>query len=543
MGGHLEIERKFAVGASFVLPRLDDVGRAAGVAATTEPETFTQEAVYYDSEDLRLASAKITLRRRVGGTDDGWHLKLPAGVGAREEIHRPLSAAEPDERGIAHGAPPADLLDIVFLHLRGARVSPVARLVTTRGATRLLDLAGEPLAEVVDDRVRAQTLGERAVLRQWREIEVELLTQPDAPATNGASAGGNGTRLLDEVEAALRAAGATDAPHGSKLAQVLSLANTAPPEPAPRPAPELLARRRRRGGVAAGEVLRVYLSAQVEALLAADPRVRMDEPDAVHKMRVATRRMRSTLRTFASLFPADLVAHLDLELGDLARSLSGARDSEVQLAYFDGRLAALPSDLVLGPIEESLAGHLKAGMAEGRAEALAALRAERYLVLLVDLADLVRAPLTGRARRPAATELRELVRVADRKLVVKVAKAAATAAGPDRDVLLHSARKQAKRLRYAGEALVPIFGADAKALARLSEEAQELLGTHQDATVAAGLLRSWGVAAQEAGDSTAFTYGLLLGLEELRARVAEREFFDAWPALSDSRDRRWMKKK
>ncbi|MDT3439720.1 MULTISPECIES: CYTH and CHAD domain-containing protein [unclassified Pseudofrankia] len=546
MGGQLEIERKFAVGVDFVLPSLDTAGRGVGVAAVTKPETFTQEAVYYDSEDLRLARAKVTLRRRVGGSDDGWHLKLPAGGGAREEIHRPLSASEPDERGVAHCVPPADLLDIVFLQLRGARVSPVARLVTTRGATRLLDAAGEPLAEVVDDRVRAQTLGERAVLTQWREIEVELLngaatgtgTAADADAPLGGAAG---ARLLDDVEAVLRAAGATDAPHGSKLAHLLSLANTAPPEPAPSPSPAIPAGRRRRAGLAAGEVLRVYLSAQVEALLAADPRVRMDEPDAVHKMRVATRRMRSTLRTFAPLFPADLVAHLDRELGDLARALSGARDSEVQLEYFDGRLAALPPDLVRGPVEESLARHLKAGMSQGRAEALAALRDERYLVLLVDLGELVRAPLTGRARRPAATELRELVRSADRKLVRKIAKAAATPAGHDRDVLLHSARKQAKRLRYAGEALTPVFGPDARTLARISEEAQELLGTHQDATVAAGLLRSWGIEAQEAGDPTAFTYGLLLGLEELRARVAERDFFDAWPSLSDSRHRHWLK--
>ncbi|OHV35601.1 MULTISPECIES: CYTH and CHAD domain-containing protein [Pseudofrankia] len=554
MGGQLEIERKFAVGADFVLPSLEEAARDVGVAAVTEPETFTQEAIYYDSEDLRLAQAKVTLRRRTGGTDDGWHLKLPAGAGAREEIHRPLSASEPDERGMAHCVPPADLLDIVFLQLRGARVNPVARLVTTRGATRLLDAAGEPLAEVVDDRVHAQTLGERAVLTQWREIEVELLAQipngagPTAGTSGAKSAGAKaplggaaGARLLDEVEAALRAAGATDAPHGSKLAHVLSLANTAPPAPAPSPSTALPARRRRRAHLAAGEVLRAYLSEQVDALLAADPRVRMDEPDAVHKMRVATRRMRSTLRTFAPLFPADLVGHLDRELGDLAAALSGARDSEVQLEYFDGRLAALPPDLVRGPVEESLARHLKAGMSQGRDEALAALRGERYLVLLVDLADLVRAPLAGRARRPAATELRELVRAADHRLVRKIAKAAATPAGHDRDVLLHSARKQAKRLRYAGEAITPVFGADAKTLARISSEAQELLGTHQDATVAAGLLRSWGISAQEAGEPTAFTYGLLLGLEELRARLAERDFFDAWPSLSDSRHRRWLK--
>ena len=663
MGGRVEIERKFAVAAGFSLPDLTGVGRAVGVAAVGAPQTFTQEAVYYDSEDLRLARGKITLRRRTGGTDDGWHLKLPAGAGAREEIHRPLTAGEPDERGVAHCAPPANLLDIVFLALRGARVTPVARLVTTRTATALLGSGGVPLVEIVDDDVHAQTLGERTVLTRWREVEVELLDAalaappgaapksrdktstrdetgqgkpgagdavkgrsgkgkkpgegkaakrktgeakanrgkptPDGPdearaakakaakaTAEKARAGAGketkaragevadagvvgppaGLRLLDAVEEALRTAGATDAPHGSKLAHVLSLAQTAPP------APEPAARARRRPGreLTAGDVLLDYLAEQVAALLAVDPRVRMDEPDAVHKMRVATRRMRSTLRTFSALFPADLVMHLDVELGDLAGALSGARDSEVQLEYFSGRLAALPPELVRGPVEESLSAHLSSGMAAGRETALAALRDERYLILLVDLADLVRAPLTesrvrsvaslaarpssslgrplrsltpaltARARRPAVTELPRLLAAADRRLARKVATAAQTPAGHERDELLHSARKQAKRLRYAGEAVEPVFGADARTLAKLSSQAQELLGIHQDATVATGLLRSWGLAAQEAGEPTAFTYGLLLGLEELRARTAEREFFDAWPALSDPSRRRWL---
>jgi len=626
VGGKLEIERKFAVAEGFALPDLTGVGRAIGVATVGAPQTFTQEAVYYDSEDLRLARGKITLRRRTGGTDDGWHLKLPAGAGAREEIHRPLTAGEPDERGVAHCAPPADLLDIVFLALRGAGVMPVARLVTTRTATALLGSDGVPLVEIVDDDVRAQTLGERTVLTRWREVEVELLdaalaappgaapksrdktASRDETSQRGPGAGdatknqsgegrkpgegkaakgkasgakatqgkptparrgegkaekakvqkaragaGNetkarpgevgppaGLRLLDAVEEALRAAGATDAPHGSKLAHVLSLAQTAPPEPA---TAARVPRRRPGPGreLTAGDVLLEYLAEQVAALLAVDPRVRMDEPDAVHKMRVATRRMRSTLRTFSALFPADLVMHLDVELGDLAGALSGARDSEVQLEYFGGRLAALPPELVRGPVEESLSAHLSSGMAAGREAALAALREERYLILLVDLADLVRAPLTARARRPAATELPRLLAAADGRLARKVATAAQTPAGHDRDELLHSARKQAKRLRYAGEALEPIFGADARTLAKLSAQAQELLGIHQDATVATGLLRSWGLAAQEAGEPTAFTYGLLLGLEELRARTAERDFFDAWPALSDPSHRRWLR--
>ncbi|MBX6388072.1 MAG: CYTH and CHAD domain-containing protein [Frankia sp.] len=544
MNRQREIERKFSVGPEFVLPALvgadEEAGGDAagggggvpGVAALGEPRTFTQEAVYFDSDDLRLARAKITLRRRTGGEDDGWHLKLPAGGGARDEIRRPLEDGEPDERGIAHSAPPADLLDIVFLRLRGARVRPIARLVTTRTATSLLDAGGAEIAEIVDDRVSAQTLGEATMVTGWREIEVELAGD-DADA---------GEKLLDEIGAALVAAGAGPAPHGSKLAHLLGSAGTelaAPPEETRAGAKP--AKARKRAARTAGAIVRDYLAAQVAAIHAVDPRVRLDEPDAVHRMRVACRRLRSSLRTFAPLFPPDLVSHLDVELRDLAGALSGARDAEVQLAYFADRLDALPAELVRGPVQETLTDRLSAGMAAGREAALAALRSERYLVLLVELDDLLRTELTERADRPATEELPKLVRAADRRLARKVATAAATPPGHDRDVLLHSARKQAKRLRYAGEALVPVFGQDARTLARLSEEAQELLGIHQDATVACGLLRTWGLEAQEAGEPTAFTLGLLLGLEEHRARTAERDFFDAWPELSAARHRRWLR--
>jgi CHAD domain-containing protein len=585
MGGQREIERKFAVANDFVLPPLVPGVVPSEVTAVTEPRTFTQEAVYYDSEDLRLARNHITLRRRTGGIDDGWHLKLPVRPGEREEIQRPLtdpdhdgSGPDHDGAGSATGAttttstdtgtatdvgtrtgtdvatgtrtgkdvatgtrtgkdvatgtgtdvgtggghrPPAELLDLVFVQLRGAAARPVARLVTTRTEVRLLDGSGAELAEVVDDEVSAQVLGSTTVVTHWREIEVEL-------------AGGD-ERLLDEVAGVLTAAGAVVAADSSKLARLLGPALAAPAEPdlpAPPPPP------RRRSP--AGDVLRVYLFAQVEALIAADPRVRLDEPDAVHKMRVATRRLRSTLRTFAPLFPADLISHLDGELRDLASALSGARDSEVQLAYFDGRLDALPADLVRGPIRTALDERLGAGQAAGRAAALAALRDERYLILLVDLVDLLRVPLRGAAQRPAHTVLPKLVHKADRRLARKVAAAAATEQGPKRDVLLHSARKQAKRLRYAAEALESVYGGDARRFAKAAEQAQELLGVHQDACVAAALLRSWGIAAQDAGEPTAFSFGLLLGLEDGRSRSAERDFFDAWPDLAARRHRRWL---
>ena len=94
MGGrlteHLETELKFEVSLEFVVPELS--GLADGVTVT-EPQVRLLEARYFDTRDLRLAAAGITLRRRTGGTDAGWHLKLPVGAGTRRELRAPLGEA------------------------------------------------------------------------------------------------------------------------------------------------------------------------------------------------------------------------------------------------------------------------------------------------------------------------------------------------------------------------------------------------------------------------------------------------------------------
>ncbi|CAO5157322.1 Metal-binding protein [Frankia sp. AiPs1] len=515
-----EIERKYAVTPSFVLPKL---GAVSGVATARTRRTVTLEATYYDTDDLRLARNRITLRRRTGGSDAGWHLKLPVRVGQRDELQLPLDAGggQIEPALGTRPTPPAEFVDLVAVYARGAQLRPVARLRTLRTARRLRDAGGADLAEVVDDQVSAQTLGASTTVSSWREIEVELVD--------------GGPEVLDSVGELLLAAGARAAADSSKLARLLGPALAAGPGPDLPTAPRRLRRKR-----PAGEVVQAYLVEQVRALLAADPRVRLDEPEAVHRMRVACRRARSALRIFAPLFPAQTITHLDTELRDLAAALSGARDAEVQLAYFDGRVADLPAALVAGPVHAVVRAHLDAGMAAGREQALEMLRSDRYLALVDSLIELVRAPLTKAARKPAGTALPVLVGRADRGLARRVGAAARLPVGPDRDELLHTARKQAKRLRYAAEIVSPLYGAKASDLADAAAQAQELLGIHQDATVARDLLRDWGVAAQAEGDATAFTLGVLLGLEECRGRMAERDFFDAWPQISAPRHRRWL---
>jgi inorganic triphosphatase YgiF len=195
MSEHLEIEQKFDVDDEFTRP---DFGRLNGVSAAA-PVLYHLSATYYDTPDQRLAASKITLRRRTGGTDAAWHLKLPADAGARREIHAPLDASErevPDELGRR-----------VAEVTGGQHLAPIARLDTERTVITLRGDDGSVVAEVADDVVTATRLPESGEPARWREVEVEV--PHAAPGLQRAAA---------EL---LLAAGARPAGHGSKLARAL----------------------------------------------------------------------------------------------------------------------------------------------------------------------------------------------------------------------------------------------------------------------------------------------------------------------------------
>ncbi len=136
-----EIEQKFDVPAGFILPSLT----GAGVASESPPDVLHLSATYFDTAGLRLAAAKVTLRRRTGGTDAGWHIKLPVSADTRRELHFPLGEAELEV--------PAPVAAEVAQWTGGEPLRPVARLDTRRTVRRLLDQSGRPLAEIADDEV------------------------------------------------------------------------------------------------------------------------------------------------------------------------------------------------------------------------------------------------------------------------------------------------------------------------------------------------------------------------------------------------------
>ena len=165
MAEHVEVERKYDAVPRQPLPDLDGVG---GLRVRTPPEESALEATYFDTADLRLGRRRVTMRRRTGGSDAGWHLKLPAAGDARTEVRAPL--------GRATRTPPAPLREEVSALVRDAALGPVAVLRTRRVEHVLVDAADQPVAVLADDTVTAERLApDRVELEAWREVEVELV--------------------------------------------------------------------------------------------------------------------------------------------------------------------------------------------------------------------------------------------------------------------------------------------------------------------------------------------------------------------------------
>lgn len=199
---HLEVERKFDVVESTVSPSFDGL---ATVARVERAPSQALDAVYFDTPGRDLAAHRITLRRRTGGSDAGWHLKLPAGQEARTEIRVPLGDDDDDV--------PGELRDVVLAIVRDRPLEPVARITTSRTVDHLYSADGASLAEFADDQVTAWADSDDTE-QHWREWELEL--SEDALATGVAD-----EHLLDRLTNRLLDAGAQRAGHGSKLARVL----------------------------------------------------------------------------------------------------------------------------------------------------------------------------------------------------------------------------------------------------------------------------------------------------------------------------------
>jgi CHAD domain-containing protein len=262
---------------------------------------------------------------------------------------------------------------------------------------------------------------------------------------------------------------------------------------------------------------------------------RQGDVEGVHRMRTAARRLRSNLRLFHDLFDGDWAEALAHELRWLGQLLGAVRDLDVMRERLRQSAGALEDDL--GPLFASLAGrHATASSALHEA-----LEGPRYQDLLERLSEAADHPALGdEAWERCRSALPPLVRDAWKRL----SKAGRALDLSDADDAYHEVRKRAKRARHSAESVAPTLDShasdDARRFARRAGAVQDVLGEHQDATVACQEIRR--IAAERPGDGPFnLAAGRLLERQEDAARAARTKFFKTWHKLDRPKNRRWMK--
>ena len=501
-----ETERKYEAAPGAAMPDLRGLPR---VASQSEADELRLTATYYDTAAYDLARAGITLRHRVGGHDAGWHLKIPAEDAAtRTELRLPSGPEVP-----------AEFTELLTARLRGRAPSPVATIATRRRTSILADAVGDPLAEVAFDDVAAESLGGTAVLTRWTEVEVEL--------AEGVEKGGE---LLKAADRTLRHSGLTRSAYRMKLEAALA---TAHPRIFAEPPPS------KRKPTRAGDVVLAYLREQLEELLSRDVQVRRAQPDAIHRMRVASRRMRSALREFRPLFIGERGVKLEDGLRWLGQELSGARDVEVLRDLLLHELARTPVESTLGPVRARIAGHFASRLADAERHVADVLRSRRYIALLDELeAFAADPPLAADADRRATSTLPRMVRRSQRRIKRRM-RVARNASAEAHDTALHDVRKAAKRARYAAEVASLATGRQARKSAKALKKLGSTLGEHHDAVIAAADLRGLAIRAHADGE-TSYTYGVLHERMNERARRFAERAEHQWRRANRRKRTDWM---
>jgi CHAD domain-containing protein len=497
----VEREVKLVAPPAFRLPDL--TAAAAGLPVVTLPQQRLQ-ATYYDTVDLRLIRWGVTVRYRTG--EEGgpvWTVKTPApaqGTGlSRRELNFP---------GRPNVVPPA-LLALIRAFVRNEVLGPVAKLATTRHRAVVRDGAGETLLEVDDDVV--SVLDGRHVAARFREVEVE--------------ARGEGIDdLMRAVVDRLREEGAAPGDGTPKVVWALGPRATQGPEV---DAVALGA------DSTAGDVVRAAIATAVTRLLRHDVGARLGaDSEDVHQARVATRRLRSDLKTFSAFIDPEWSTAIRDELRWIGGRLGAVRDADVLAERLEAQVTRLPEQ-DQRPARGLLA-RLEAERKVARDELNVSMESSRYVDLVDDLVFAARAPrLTPDADAPAKAALPEVARRPWKHL----ANAADALGDQPEDEALHEVRIRAKRLRYAAEAVAPVLGKPALRLAAAVAEVQSVLGDLQDATVAELWLRS---AALRSRGSAGLVAGELIALEQQKAAESRTRWRAAWKAASKKSLRSWL---
>jgi CHAD domain-containing protein len=267
------------------------------------------------------------------------------------------------------------------------------------------------------------------------------------------------------------------------------------------------------------------LSQHVRHLLLADVAVRRDLPDSVHQMRVAARRLRSALATFAPLLQAEQAMALREELKWIASELGAIRDTEVMLERLDRHAGLLDDEADTERARAAIDPLLGQRLSAARSSALAALRSDRHQQLVDDLMTAaIDPPVTDAAFGTCEDLLLPLVSRTWKRLRTSIRGLEIDGPSPT----WHAARIKAKRARYAAESVAEIFGKDMKRHARRLSDVTELLGDHQDAHVAQMILRELASHADIDG-LTGLSLGVLHEYEADEEILDRYRFAELWP--------------
>ena len=486
MQTHVEIEAKYDADPDQPLPDLIGV---AGIATVAVQAEMVLTATYLDTAGHDLGAAKTTLRRRTGGTDDGWHLKLSLADGERLEVHRALGRSS---------APPVALTSLLRSLVRAGRLAPVATLVNRRTVHQLLDEQGVVVAEMSDDFVTGERLDAEVPAVGWREVEIELV-EGDREA-------------LADLDAAMHSAGFSTAGGSSKVGRVLGSG--------PLPAPEV----RRR--TPAGEVLDAGLRGVVVDLLSADPLLRLDRAGAATRVRAVLRRLRAALALRRQVRPDDVTTELRAEVGWLDSVVAPLEHLDIARDEIDAGQT--------GGVERRMRRELAALRTEALSGVREALDSDRYLLLLDGLTALTHDdPLADTVTVRARALLPDLADRAAHRAERRLAQVVRAQSDQEQRFALVAARKAVERARYAASLLPARLSLPGRP--ELLDQAAETLAGLDAVVSTQDTVLDLADRIHAAGEST-FALGRRHGAQELQADALRRRLTVVRKALKQVRE-------
>jgi CHAD domain-containing protein len=444
----VEIERKFEVDDT---TRLPEFGGLAGCASVSSPHLESLTAVYFDTTDFALAKRAIVVRRRSGGNDAGWHVKLRRDEEQRTEFHWPLEV-----NGGGIDRIPEQLLTAAGIPESSEDLRPIAVLRTERMRRTFRDDSGNEIGEFCEDQVRAERVVGRPYSTAWREWELE--------------ASGAGHEFLAQWAGSLADVGAVPARYEAKLVRALGDVDD------------------ESVGRAHTESTHVgtFFSSQRAAIIVAAAGAQLGDPDSIHDLRVACRTTRAVIRALSRLRNSAALSQCDDECHWLATEVGAWRDIHVVYAGIRELTAADGSLLATGAVAECLGEVEQERLIEARLNARLALRSERFDLLMDLLAHLANSGGSkfykgGVSPKSLSKKLlaREVARTS-RKLDRVTG---GFDSGNPSFGQLHTLRKRAKRLRYVAEFTASIIPKRSRASAQTAEKLQSSLGEIQDLVV------------------------------------------------------------